>query len=241
MITLQANKSNLNSLNQELDKKVKGLKELTSPYMMTQYTNAIFTVTAKAFGKAMDIEARSNPKRYHHVYEWNRVGDKSARLFLLQKITSSAGVLNIKVVFRDSKTPVPVPDALRNPGKSGKFVTARSIFVKKAEIMEAGTPIIYRAKKPIPMADGERIKFIAAGTLIKNSHPGGTMVKNSFMKFYQGWYASRPNGILNSSGMLKAIENETVRILNQKGYGAEQVRQALTNTLQQYSMGATEE
>ncbi len=33
------------------------------------------------FGNYIDALARSKPKSLHHVYEWQRAGNKTARLF----------------------------------------------------------------------------------------------------------------------------------------------------------------
>ena len=36
------------------------------------------------FGNYIDSQARTKPKTLHHVYEWNKVGNKSGRLFKLK-------------------------------------------------------------------------------------------------------------------------------------------------------------
>jgi hypothetical protein len=202
---------------------------------MKEFSDAIFTVTSKAFIKALNIQAKSKPKMYHHLYEWGSPGVDSKRLFTIEKILGSNKRVVIRAMFQDSKTPVPIPTALRTPGKTGRSVIKKNVFAKKAEIMESGRPVIYRTSKNTPLAIGGELKFVAARTLIKNFHPGGKLVKGSFQTFFNSWFASRAESIINSSGMLKAVQAETARVLNENGAGAEKVRTAVANVYKQYS------
>ena len=54
----------------------------------SQFSKVIFTQIDKDFGEYIDSLARSRPKSLHHVYEWKRVGSKSARLFDVKLIRS---------------------------------------------------------------------------------------------------------------------------------------------------------
>jgi hypothetical protein len=235
MITLQANKTDVDKIIAEASKKAKGIQELSNPFLMKEFSDAIFTVTSKAFIKALNIQAKSKPKMYHHLYEWGSPGVDSKRLFTIEKILGSNKRVVIRAMFQDSKTPVPIPTALRTPGKTGRSVTKKNVFAKKAEIMESGRPVIYRTSKNTPLAIGGELKFVAARTLIKNFHPGGKLVKGSFQTFFNSWFASRAESIINSSGMLKAVQAETARVLNENGAGAEKVRTAVANVYKQYS------
>ena len=235
MITLTTNKANLLNINQELDLKVGGIKELSSPKVLEELANAVFTIGAKAFKRAMDIEAKANPKAYHHIYEWNKVGNATGRLYFLYRQSNTNGKLIIRPGFKQSNTKVPVDPALLVPGKTGRIVASRHIFRDKASIMESGKPVIYRASKPLPIPQNGQVRFVAAGTVIKNYHPGGKLVKGSFEKFYNYWFNTKLNSIINSSGILNKIDQETAATLNKKGAGPAQVRTAIISLLKQYS------
>jgi hypothetical protein len=235
MITLQANNFDLLKIESELNLKIGGIKELTSKTVLSEFANAVFTLSGKAFIKAMNIEAKANPKKYHHVYEWNKLGTSSGRLFFLYRNSNKDGILVVKPGFIQSKTKVPVAPELLVPGRTGKTVASRSVFKDKANIMESGKPIIYRASKSLPMPYEGKIRFVSAGTVIKNFNPGGKQVKGSFEKFFNSWYATKVESVINSSGMLGAIDKEIALVLNNKNAGPAEVRKSIINLLKQYS------
>lgn len=239
MITLSPNKTDLLNIEEELNLKVGGIKELSAPKVLEELANAVFTLTGKAFIKAMNIQAKANPKKYHHIYEWNKLGVSSQKLFLIYKQSSSDGKLIIKPAFIKSKTKVPIAPELQSPGRTGKTVAARHVFRDKAFIMETGKPIIYRTRKPQPIPQDGQIRFVAAGTVIKNLNPGGKQVKGSFQQFFNNWYSTKVNSIINSSGIIEKIDQETAKVLNNKKAGSTQVRTAIINLLRQYSKGET--
>lgn len=237
MITLQPNKTDILNIQSELDLKVGGVKELTSKAVLEELANAVFTISGKSFIKAMNLEAKGNPKKYHHIYEWKQVGINTGRLFFIYKQSTVDGKLIIKPGFAQSKTKVPVAPELLTPGRTGKSVASKHIFRDKASIMEKGNPIIFRTSKPTPIPDGGRIKFIAANTVIKNYHPGGKEVKGSFERYFNYWFQNKVNSVVNSSGILEAIDSEIAKVLNKKKAGPAEVRTAIINLLKQYSKG----
>ena len=237
MITLQTAKSSIDNIFTELDLKVGGIEELESPQVLNAMVNAVFTISAQAFLKAMNIEAKANPKKYHHIYEWNKVGLSTGRLFLLYKQSSGSNMLRIKPVFKQSTAPVPIDPDLLIPGRTGKSVVKRTVFRDKATVMEAGTPIRYVAPRPLPIMEDGRLRFIAAGTYINNYYPGGKEVKGSFERFFRLWFDTKVSAIIDASGMLDNIDSTVAKVLNQKGAGSEEVKTAIISLLQQYSKG----
>lgn len=237
MITLKANNSDLLNIQSELNLKVDGVKELSSKIVLEELANAVFTISGKAFMKAMNLESKGKPKSYHHIYEWGKLGTSSGKLFFLYKQNSKDGKLIIKPGFIQSKSKVPVAPELLSPGKTGKSVASRHVFRDKASIMESGKPIIYRTRKATPIPEGGQIKFVAAGSIIRNYSPGGKNVKGSFEKFYQNWFSTKVNSAINSSGIMDKIDEEVAKVLNKKKAGAHEVRTAIINLLKQYSEG----
>lgn len=235
MITLTPSKASLAAFQTELDLKVGGIHELTHPEILQELGNAIFTVGSKAFVKAMNLEAKVNPKKYHHIYEWKKIGTTTGKLFFLYKEYSVNGKVVVRPGFRESRTRVPVDPALLTPGKTGKSVASRHIFRDKASVMETGKPVIYRASKPLPITNNGQVRFIAAGTLIRNYQPGGKEVKGSFEKYYNYWFATKLDNIINATGIIGKMENQVALTLNAKNGGPDQVRTSVINLLRQYS------
>jgi len=235
MITLRASDFDISQITSELDLKIGGVKELQSPVIREALADAVFTLSAKAFVKAMNLQAKAFPKQYHHVYEWNKTGLESGRLFFLFRENSSNGVLVVKPGFIKSRTKVPVAPELLVPGKTGKTVASRSVFYDKAKVMENGDPVIYRTSKNIPLPDNGVLRFVAAGTIIKNYNPGGREVKGSFEKFFKTWYSTKVQSIISSSGIIENIDRELAITLNKNKAGAQEVDKAIVNLLKQYS------
>lgn len=236
MITLTANSSDVNLIISEINKKIQGIAEIKESVVLTEVANAVFSITSKKFIQAMNLQAKANPKKYHHLYEWNRVGDNLARLFYLNKISSSNGKLVIGYGFRNSKTSVPIPPQLRTPGTTGRAVRSRHIFVKKAEIMESGRPITYRTKKTQVFIDktGAPV-FVPPRTFINNRYPGGRQVKDALHKFFHAWFEMNATSVVNSSGIMRDIERATAVSLSTRGSGPAQVRSSVISTLKKYS------
>ena len=162
MITLQINDFDLLNLESELNLKIDGIKALDSTTVLTELANAVFTLSGKAFIKALNLEAKAKPKAYHHIYEWGKIGTEAGRLFFLYRQSNAEGVLSIKPGFVQSRTPVPISSELMMPGKTGKSVAAKTIFKNKANVMETGKPVVYRASKNLPIPSGGTLKFVAA-------------------------------------------------------------------------------
>lgn len=239
MITLKATKNSIDDLVSELDVKVGGIEELQSPQVLTALADAVFTLSAKSFLKAMNMEAKSNPKKYHHIYEWNKVGISNGKLFMLYKQDTGNGSLIIKPSFKQSTAPVPIDPNFLEPGKTGKSVVSKTIFRDKAAVMESGTPVAYRASKPLPIMSDGTLRFIAAGTYIQNFNPGGKEVKGSFEKFFKLWFNTKVGNVISSSGIIENIDQEVANTLNQAGSGSEEVKSAIIDLLRQYSKGVT--
>lgn len=78
-----------------------------------KFRSVIFSQIEKDFNEYIDAQARINPSTLHHVYEWKRVGNKTARLFSLDLKESIGLSFRVGYSFKDSKAMVPT-----NYGKS---------------------------------------------------------------------------------------------------------------------------
>ena len=129
----------------------------------TSFLKTLGQATITSMAQYVDAQARSNPSALHHIYEWNRVGSPSARLFDLQYTISNLG-LSIGGTFSQSRT---VKDDSNVP------------FYDKAKIMEKGIPVTITPKKRVLAFEvGGNTVFTPNSVTVNN--PGGNEVQGSF-------------------------------------------------------------
>jgi hypothetical protein len=223
---------------QSLDGVVFGIKELTKPKVLDQISRAIFSITGERFMIDVDNYSRINPKKMHHVYEWGKIGNKSARLFVLERQSIIDGSLLISANFLPSKLPVPINPELLNPGKTGKRVSRKSIFANKAQVMESGAPVSFSAKRVLAFMGGNGIVFIKPGTQVNILHPGGVQTKNAFAEYLLEWNTNNGSVVIESSGLYERIANDVSKVLSTKGSGATKVQRAVEQIASQIDVGA---
>jgi hypothetical protein len=214
-----------------------GLEQLSKPQALEQISRAIFAITGERFMVDIDSYARRNPKKMHHIYEWGRVGDRNARLFVLERTSVLDGSLLITTNFLQSKMPVPINPELLSPGKTGKVVSRSSVFANKAQVMENGTPVSFNAKRVLAMIGSSGLAFIAPGTQINILHPGGVQTKNAFATYLLDWYTNTGSIVLDSSGLYERISNDISKALSLKNGNASSVQKALTLIADQIDVG----
>lgn len=237
MIQFKINKSSIENLTKELNNKLLGIEELNKPRTLESLAKASFTITGKRFVTAMDRRAQTNPKKYHHIYEWGQVGSPVARLFVLRRMKVQGGNLVISLEFKRSKRPVPIPKELQIPGKTGKRVKSKHVFYNKAQVMEEGQPVHIHASRILAFLGNNGIQFVPEGKVINILNPGGKMVKNAFKEFALEWYRKNYVPVVESSGIFNKIEREIALCLNKKGDGAPQARQTIINIANRYAEG----
>ncbi len=235
MIQLEIDTS---QLTENLNNLAAGLEEIISPQSLDAISEATFSITGQRFMVAVDNYARMNPKKMHHVYEWGKIGNKTARLFILERSVIINGNLIINAKFLPSKMPVPISKQLLIPGSSGKVVSKKSIFANKAEVMEAGTPISFNAKRVLAMAGNNGIAFIAPGTQINIMHPGGIQTKHSFASYMLEWYSKNAGAIMDASGIYENLSNGVAKVFKSKNYSPSEVVAVVKEISQHYSIGA---
>ena len=157
---------------------------------MIIFNKKLSDIAAEALKKYIDAKARMSPESLHHVYEWGRVGDASARLF---EIDCQATKNTISLF--------------------GKFLPSSSInensnepFVDKAKIMENKIAIEVEPKPEGVLAfdvDGDTV-FTVKSIFISN--PGGDAVAGSFgrvvSEFFDSYFTTT---FLGQSGIFDTI------------------------------------
>lgn len=159
---------------------------------MIVFNKKLSDIAAEALKKYIDTKARMSPESLHHVYEWNRVGDPTARLF---EIDCSA-TKNTITLF-------------------GKFLPSSSIsdsseepFRDKANIMENKIAIEVEPRSADFLAfdvAGEPV-FTTKSVFVAN--PGGDQVAGSFGRTVEEFFDVYFNTtFLRQSGIFDSISN----------------------------------
>lgn len=205
------------------------VKQLVSPSVLQEIAKAAFTITGEKFVQSLDREAVNNPKKYHHIYEWGRLGSPDGRLFVLERESILSGILEINTSFLQSSVPVPT--------KAGfdKSISSNDIFRYKASVMEKGAPISYVTSRIQTFLGYDGQAFIAPGTKITILNPGGVATKNAFSDFMVNWYLEHTNSIMDSSGLYEKIALGTAAVLSLDKTGVSEVRRAVASVVD--SMG----
>jgi hypothetical protein len=145
------------------------------------------------FEEYMDARARQSPSSYHHVYEFDRTGDKSARLFKGTVTNSNDGAV-ITYKFTQAK----------NSNREGHE------FPNKAETMEKNDPIMIYPKNAkylqFRLDSGKFVK--SEGVYVRN--PGGPEVTNSFEKTFDNFMKTQGYVALQKFGFFKRIEQSII-------------------------------
>lgn len=172
----------------------------------SKFSELIFKQIDKDFGEYIDSLARSKPKSLHHVYEWKRAGDKTARLFQL-KLGSQDGLsFKISYSFIPSTSFVP---------SSSKF-RRRHVFANKASIMEEGRSLVISPKhseRLVFEADGQTV-FMPIGKSVTVRRPGGTASRNQFSLAHGRFFSGQlVNNSIKRSGFQQLFNASMARAL----------------------------
>jgi len=142
----------------------------------------------------IDSQARTDPKSLHHVYEWYKTGNASARLFDIQSTATRNGIA-INATFTQSST---------------LSYNSNEPFVDKARVMESGQTIIIKPKNSTVLSfdiNGEQV-FTKKEVTIDN--PGGDYVEGSFKdvidEFFKSYFTQ---AFLRSSGLYEYLQKPT--------------------------------
>ena len=157
------------------------------------------------FGNYIDALARSKPKSLHHVYEWKKSGNKTARLFKLNKTEQVGLSFGVNYEFLPSKSMVPSSNGRR-----------RHVFANKASIMEKGNPLVIRpknAERLVFQIDDETI-FMPKGASVTVKRPGGSAARNQFTLAHSRFFSGNlVNDSIKRSGFQKLFNSSITKAL----------------------------
>lgn len=156
---------------------------------------------AQRFDTFMDGFAITNPKSFHHVYEWRMLGQPAGRLWV-HKLRGRGGSMEATWEWRPSKTNIPTPQerkAKASPGDPIKFVSDEDIarlskrkykFTWKAPVMEYAIPVIIYpvdAKKLFVPTLGARRGYVMVDAA-SPQNPGGNATTGAFSQAWTAWW-----------------------------------------------------
>lgn len=181
-------------------------KLTTNKQFQNAFTKTMFDQIETDFGNYIDALARSKPKSLHHVYEWNKTGNKSARLFKLNKISEQGLSFRVNYDFLQSRSMVPSSNSKR-----------RHMFANKAIVMEEGNPLVIRPKNADRLVfevDGETV-FMPKGAPVTVRRPGGSAARNQFTLAHSRFFSGRlVNDSIKRSGFQRLFNSSMTRALS---------------------------
>jgi len=183
-------------------------KLTTNAEFKNLFKTTIFNQIDKDFGDYIDSQARVRPKSLHHMYEWNKAGLPTARLFKLSRIDIDGLSFRINYDFKLSKSSVPS----KNKKQKKKY-----IFANKALVMETGMPVIIRprsAERLVFELDGETV-FMPKGSSVTVRRPGGAQATNQFSLSFGRFFGGQlVNASIKSSGLQRIFNSRMTKALN---------------------------
>lgn len=143
-----------------------------------------------ALYKYIDTHARMDPQSLHHVYEWDRAGSSSDRLFEF-KAESSKRVIKFTGKFLQSKS---ISEGSNEP------------FSDKANIMENKISITIAPKSSSVLVFEYEGETIFTSKTIEISNPGGDSVAGSFSSVVNSFFNNYLTaGILRGAGVFDSL------------------------------------
>lgn len=148
----------------------------------------------EALKKYIDTKARINPNAFHHIYEWQQIGNSNARLFDFDIQVSPT-----LIKFRGWLLP-----------SSSISQNSNVPFKDKAKIMEEGIGISIEPKNSDVLVFEEDGQTIFTKSEIYVENPGGAEVFGSFESVVNDFFNNYLTvGLLRSSGILDRLQKAT--------------------------------
>lgn len=210
-----------------------------------RYASAVIVYShglmAREFNDSLDLVAATDPKRYHHVYEWDEVGVPTARLWR-HVLKGHGGKRDATWQFLASKKPVPTPaERATDPGDPTSFVPEEVIaklsnktyfFTWKAPVMEYKETVYARPVNvesmfvPVGKPNG---RYYFSKNPIQITNSGGELTTGVFTAFWTQWWTQTAPQVFNQK-VRETIENDLGRLPVEEI--ARKYRRAKTKTVQ---------
>lgn len=180
-------------------------KLTTNKAFEKKFQSVIFKQIDQDFGLYVDAQARMNPKSLHHMYEWNKVGNKTSRLFKLNILSTDGLSFKVTSKFLPSKSSVP-----------NKFGKRRHVFINKASVMEAGMPLIIRPKSAerLVFETNTGVIYMPKGASVTVTRPGGGKATGRFQIAYAQFFTGNlVNSAIKKSGFQQLFNSALTKAM----------------------------
>lgn len=180
-------------------------KIMSSKPLQSKFQTIIYNQVKLDFYNFIDAMARTKPKQYHHLYEWDRAGDPAARLFQLVKLPSDYFGASMTYKFTLSKSKV--------PNSKGKRT---HVFRKKAYVMEENIPVVISPKyaERLVFDTKTHTVFMPKGKSVTVTKPGGVATKDSFKTAYRIFFSGNlVNESIKRSGFQNIFRSSAAKAL----------------------------
>lgn len=166
-----------------------------NPVNKTKINRGAGLILKNYFESYIDERAARDPLSFHHVYEFDETGDRNARLFKYRLKNTGAGDVVLSYSFTNAT----------NRNREGYA------FPKKAEVMEAGEPVVIEAKKSKLLA----FVYRKTGQFVRKSkviveQPGGKNVKNKFSDTFDTFMTGEAQFVLKRIRYYERIEQAMI-------------------------------
>ena len=180
-------------------------KLTTSKAFEKKFQSVIFKQIEEDFGLYVDSQARMNPKSLHHVYEWNKTGNKSARLFKINVLSTDGLSFKIGSKFLLSKSAVP-----------NEFSKRKHVFTSKASVMEAGMPLTIRPRyaERLVFETSTGVVYMPKGASVTVTRPGGGKATGRFQIAYAQFFTGNlVNSAIKKSGFQQIFNSSLTKAM----------------------------
>lgn len=180
-------------------------KLTTSKAFEKKFQSVIFKQIEQDFGLYVDSQARMNPKSLHHVYEWNKTGNKGSRLFSLNVLSTDGLSFKIASKLLPSKSAVP-----------NQFGKRKHVFINKASVMEAGMPLTIRPRyaERLVFETSTGVVYMPKGASVTVTRPGGGKATGRFKIAYAQFFTGNlVNSAIKKSGFQQIFNSSLTKAM----------------------------
>lgn len=191
-------------------------KEMRTNRHLNAVTKAAFEILSEQFNATTHVIAGMSVGEYHHVYEWEHVGEPGFQLWN-NRLTGRGGRRAVTWGWKASKTTVPTmtnvegePRFAQTPGFNPEKLQRIHVFVWKAPMMEYGVTVNNKPKLghvlvfPNPNLVGGGRFGRGPRPVTFTPHPvrsvPGAEVQGNFTQWFVGWWGGgSAQGIVNNA------------------------------------------
>jgi hypothetical protein len=161
--------------------------------------------TSNAFEKKFQSVIFKQIEQDFGLYEWNKVGNRGARLFNLSILSTDGLSFKITSSFLPSKSAVP-----------NEFAKRKHVFINKASVMEAGMPLTIRPRSAerLVFETSTGVVYMPKGASVTVTRPGGGKATGRFQIAYAQFFTGNlVNSAIKKSGFQQIFNSSLTKAM----------------------------